>query len=217
MRTLHRSRRSGFTLVELAIVALLISVLMAAVGLFESTNRQTIEQSSAVGSAQERAHAMMERVLRELGGASTATLVPDPISAQGSDEIVFQKSTGVTNAGVVIWSTRTRIALEPEDGETLDGTDDNHNGLVDECRLVLTHDFGTAAARTLVLGHRLPAHFPGETTNGADDNGNGVIDESGFSVQRVGNLLRVRLATQVRGVGRNWVSWQEDSSLRLRN
>ena len=165
MHTQNRSRRSGFTLVELAIVAVIVSVLMAAIGLFESSNRQALQQSSALGTAQERAHAMIEKVLREIGGASTATLVPDPIGSQGADELVFLKSTGVTSTGVVIWSTRTRIALEPEDGETLDGTDENHNDLVDECKLVLTHEYGTPAARTQVLGHRIPANFPGESAN----------------------------------------------------
>src|SRR5260221_8967057 len=113
MRTQNASKRSGFTLVELAIVALILSVTMAAVGLFESSNRHTLQQSGAVGTAQERAHEALERVLHELDGASIATLVPDPTGALGSDEIVFQKSTGVTGAGVVIWSPRTRIALAP--------------------------------------------------------------------------------------------------------
>ena len=204
-------------MVEVAIVAVIMTIAVTAVGLFDRSNRQTLEQSTSVGVAQQRAHEAIERVLHELEGASIATLVPDPTGPLGSDEIVFQKSTGVTPAGVVILSTRTRIALDMEDGETLDGTDNNNNGLVDERKLTITYDFGTASARTVTIAHRIPALFPDEIANGADDNGNGVVDERGFSLQRVGNLLHVRLAAQARGKGGRWTSWAENSELRIRN
>jgi prepilin-type N-terminal cleavage/methylation domain-containing protein len=217
MRTPRTSRSSGFTLIEVAIVAVILSVCLAALGLFESSTRQTLQQSAAVGSAQERAHQAIERVLHELDGASISTLVPDPTGPLGTDEIVFQKSTGVTSGGSVIWSTRTRLALAPEEGELLDGVDNNHNGLVDERCLTVTYDFGTTAARTVVLAHRIPALFPKELSNGSDDNGNGVVDEKGFNVQRLGNLLTVRLASQARGSAGKWVTWAENSNLRLWN
>jgi len=217
MRTQNTSKRSGFTLVELAIVAVILSVVMVALGLFESSNRQTLEQSAAVGSAQERAHQAIERLVHELQGASISTLVPDPTGALGSDEIVFQKSTGVTPIGAVIWSTRTRLALAPENGEVLDGVDNNANGLVDERMLTVTYAFGEPEAQTLTIVHRIPASFPKELANGTDDNGNGVVDEKGFNVQRVGNLLSVRLAIQARGGVGKWVTWAESSNLRLRN
>src|SRR5690349_13716117 len=217
MKRARTNTRSGFTMLELAIVAVIMTIALTAVGLFDRSNRQTLEQSTSVGVAQQRAHEAIERVLHELEGASIATLVPDPTGPLGSDEIVFQKSTGVTPAGVVILSARTRIALAMEDGETLDGADNNTNGLVDERKLTLTYDFGTANARTVTIAHRIPALFPNESANGADDNGNGVVDERGFSVQRVGNLLSVRLAAQARGNAGRWIAWPENSDLKLRN
>ena len=217
MKRAHSTTRSGFTMLELAIVAVIMTIALTAVGLFDRSNRQTLEQSTSVGVAQQRSHEAIERVLHELEGASIATLVPDPTGPLGSDEIVFQKSTGVTAAGTVILSSRTRIALAMEDGETLDGADNNTNGLVDERKLTLTYDFGTANARTVTIAHRIPALFPNELANAADDNGNGVVDERGFSVQRIGNLLSVRLAAQARGNGGRWIAWPENSDLKLRN
>jgi prepilin-type N-terminal cleavage/methylation domain-containing protein len=217
MQRARTSTRSGFTMVELAIVAVIMTIALTAVGLFDRSNRQTLGQSTAVGVAQQRAHEAIERVLHELEGASIATLVPDPIGQLGSDEIVFQKSTGVTATGVVVLSTRTRIALAMEDGETLDGADNNNNGLVDERKLTLTYDFGTATERTVTIAHRIPALFPNEIANAADDNGNGVVDERGFNLQRIGNLLSIRLAAQARGNAGRWVAWPENSDLKLRN
>src|SRR5258706_4194635 len=217
MQNLEGSTRPGFPMIELAIVVVVMSVALTAVGLFDSSNRQTLEQSTAVGVAQQRAHEALERVLRELEGASIASLVPDPTGPLGSDEIVFQKSKGVTGSGVVVWSTRTRIALAMEDGETLDGTDNNNNGLVDERKLTVTYDYGTPAARTVTIAHRIPALLPNEIANGSDDNGNRVVDEEGFNLQRIGNLLSVRLAMQARGTAGRWVSWTENSDLKLRN
>jgi hypothetical protein len=143
--------------------------------------------------------------------------VPDPTGALGCEDIVFQRSTGVDGTGAIVWSTRTRLTLVLDDGEVSDGTDNNHDGVVDERKLTVTHDYGTGSARTVTVVHHVAALFPGETANGHDDNGNGIVDEKGFNVQRVGNLLNVRLAIQARGPDGVWVTWPETAALRLRN
>jgi prepilin-type N-terminal cleavage/methylation domain-containing protein len=217
MRSRKHSNCSGFTLVEMAIVTLIVSIMLGVIALFQSTNHDTLQQSAALGTVQANAHRTLERVLGELDGASVTRLVPDPTGPLGTDDLVFQKSNGVDAAGNVIWSSQTRLALVMEDGETLNGVDDNHNGLVDERKLTITHDYGTPQARTETIAHRLPANLPGEQANGADDNGNGVVDEKGFNIRRVGNLLSVRLAVQARAVGHAWATWTESSGLRLRN
>jgi prepilin-type N-terminal cleavage/methylation domain-containing protein len=216
MRLRSKSGRSGFTLVEIVICAVIISMILGAITMFDASNRRTLERCAVSGTAQEQAHRALERVLHELVGASISRFVPDPTGPLGSNEIVFERSNGVTATGAVVWSSRTRIALVMDTGETLNGLDDDRNGLVDERMLTVTYDHGTLSAATHVIAHRLPAQFPDEPANGVDDNGNGVVDENGFNVQRVGNLLNVRLAVQVRGAG-GWVSWSENSVLRVRN
>ncbi len=217
MSTLRPSTRSGFTLLELSIVMVILAIVMGAVAVFELSNRKLLQQTAAVGLAQSQAHHAIERVLHELDGASITTLVPDPTGSLGCEDLVFQRSSGVDASGTIVWSTRTRIALAPDDGEAIDGTDNNHNGLVDERKLTITYDYGTGSARTIVLVHHVAAQFPNELANGVDDNGNGVVDEKGFNIQRVGNLLNVRLAIQARDTGGQWAIWPETAALRLRN
>jgi prepilin-type N-terminal cleavage/methylation domain-containing protein len=217
MHSPRLSQRSGFTILEISIVAAVLAVIMASVAVFELSNRQLLHQTAAVGRAQEQAHHALERVLHELDGASITTLVPDPTGSLGCEELVFQRSTGVDGSGAIVWSTRTRVALELDDGETADGTDENHDGVVDECKLTVTYDFGTGSARSVTLAHHVAALFPGESANGHDDNGNGIVDEKGFNAQRVGNLLNLRLAIQARGPDGAWVTWPETAALRLRN
>jgi prepilin-type N-terminal cleavage/methylation domain-containing protein len=217
MHTSRPTPRSGFTLLELSIAVTILALMLSGLALFETANRRTTAQTAAVCGTQERAHRALERVLQELDGASIATLVPDPTGALGSEEVTFQRSAGVDSAGAPLWTTRTRIALLPDVGETLDGTDENGNGLVDERRLEVTYDFGTPDARSVTIAHGLAAMFPNELENGSDDNGNGVIDERGFNLQRVGNLLYVRLAMQSRGPDGKPVGWSANAALRLRN
>jgi prepilin-type N-terminal cleavage/methylation domain-containing protein len=217
MNAPRNSRRSGFSLLELTIVILILSCVMGSVALFQMANRNSVVESATVGDAQSRAHEALERVLRELDGASLTRLIPDPTGLLGTDSIVFQKSAGVDAAGNIIWSTQTQLALAMDDGETANGLDDNQNGLVDERKLTITYDFGLAGARTDTIAHCLPALAPGELANGADDDGNGVIDEKGFNLQRLGNLLTIRLAVQARAGSGDWATWSESSQLRLRN
>src|SRR5689334_15712952 len=100
----HTNRRSGMTLVEIAIVSVLLSVILGAVALFQSSNRDTLQQQAGMGVAQDRAHRALTRVLSELDAAAVTRLVPDPTGSHGSDDLVFQKSLGVDAAGAVIWS-----------------------------------------------------------------------------------------------------------------
>jgi hypothetical protein len=185
--------------------------------MFQLSNRNLLQQTAAIQTAQQQMHRALERVLSGIDGASITTLVPDPTGQLGGDDFVFQRSTGVDGTGAVVWSTRTSIALALDDREVADGIDNDHDGLVDERKLTSTTDVGTGAARTVTLVHNVPAQFPGEAANGIDDNGNGVVDERGFNVQRVGSLLNLRLAIQARGTGGEWVTWSETASLRLRN
>ena len=117
----------------------------------------------------------------------------------------------------VVGLTGLSVALVMDDGEFDYGADDDGNGLVDERKLVLTLNVGTGSQRQITLCRGIPSLYPGEMNNGIDDNGNGVVDENGFSVQRVGDLLYVRLAVAVPVEGGQVAAWPCESALVLHN
>lgn len=209
--------RAGFTLIELVLAACIFGLLLGGVTYFQSKASSHSREISARSRAETQARRAVERVLDELCGISSALLVPDPTGALGSDQIAFQKPVTVSNAGVVAWSAQNRLALALDDGETDNGLDDDGDGLVDERRLVLTRAFGAPNQTTTTLCHGIASWYPGELGNGVDDNANGATDERGFNVQRVGDLLHVRVCVQVAAGPGEIADWTVDTAMRLRN
>jgi hypothetical protein len=162
----------------------------------------------------ERALAILSR---ELAGADVTTLSPDPTSAFGSDNLRFQTPSFVSNTGIVTLNAPVTVALLMDTRETDNGIDDDHDGLVDERMLVVTRNIGTASQRSSVLCHGVAEWLEGESSNGLDDNGNGVRDERGFSVQRVGDLLYVRLTIESPTKDARSAKWTTSTAVALHN
>lgn len=215
--TRSRRARAGFTLIELVLAACIFGMLLGGVTYFQSKASSHGREISARSRAETQARRAVERVLDELCGISSALLVPDPTGPLGSDQLTFQKPATVSNAGVVAWSTPNRLALALDDGETDNGLDDDGDGLVDERRLVLTRAFGAANQANVTLCHGIAAWYPDELGNGVDDNANGAVDERGFNVQRIGDLLHVRVCVQVAAGTGEVAEWTVDTAVRLRN
>ena len=209
--------RSGFTLVEVAIVATVASIVLGAIGLFQVRTNESFRHASALNLAQTRTHRALERVLIELWDVGLTTLVPDPTTSAGGSTFTYQVSLGVDGAGSRIWSTQRRLDLALDDGEVDNGVDDDGDGVIDERRLVITYGWGTLNARVVTLAHDLPELDPDEQANAADDNANGIVDERGFNVRRVGNLLTVRLTSLAHSSNGQITSWTESSGIRIRN
>jgi hypothetical protein len=66
-------------------------------------------------------------------------------------------------------------------GELDDGLDNNDNGMIDECRLVLLPDVLGGGPEIGLAGY-VTRFAEGELANGIDDNGDGDVDEPGFSI-----------------------------------
>ncbi|HVS19460.1 MAG TPA: hypothetical protein VMT18_12720, partial [Planctomycetota bacterium] len=120
-------------------------------------------------------------------------------------------------SGQVVVTPLRQLGLEYAEGEIDDGLDNNSNGLIDECRLVLIENLGMAEERRLVLTRWVSELFEGEQSNGADDNGNGLIDERGFHVERVGDTLFVRLILQRLDAQGHLMTRTARTSVELRN
>jgi type II secretory pathway pseudopilin PulG len=188
-----RGRRGGFTLIEVILTVSTLALVFSAVGLFRSRSQDQTRASLARDQAESIARRTVDRVAEELRGVGQTLLNPDPTSALGTSTITYQKPTGVSGMGGILWGNPSRLELQLEPGETDDGVDEDGDGLVDERRLVLVRDVATPDEATVVLCKGLAELGDGEQSNGLDDDGDGLVDEAGFAVRRVGDLLTIQI------------------------
>jgi prepilin-type N-terminal cleavage/methylation domain-containing protein len=208
--------RAGFTMLELLISVVLLSLVLASTAMVSSSGYRTYRASSAQSLAESHARRALERAVNELRSA-TADSVPDPGGNLGMDTLTFRQAIGVDGGGNLQLGGLMRLAVELDPAELANGLDDDDDGLADEGELVLTRDVGGPGELRVVLARPVRALLEGEATNLADDNGNGLVDERGFCVQRVGRLLTLRLSIEdFEDSGRRILRTVE-SSIRLRN
>ena len=198
MNTHSHARRSrgGFTLIELVIATVIMSLILGTMGIVQMRARDASRAGMQREQVETTCRRALDRVTQELQGVVKSLIFPDPSTALGTSTITYQHPTGVSAAGVVSWDLPSSLSLELEPGEIDNGLDDNGNGLIDERCLVLTRNVGGPNQTTTVLCSGIPELAEGEVANGLDDNGNGVVDEAGFNVRKVGDLLTVRLTVQ---------------------
>jgi len=210
------SSASGFSLVELAIAASILFIVIAALTTLSGASDRAFRTGVTVAQLEQQAARVTDRIVDELGVAGLDTFVTLPIQGAPSDELEYLRAVGFVD-GEVLWTAPRRLALEYEIGEVDDGKDNNRNGLIDECRVVLTENLGLAEERQLVLSRWVPELLEGELSNGVDDNGNGLVDEPGFCVERIGETFVVRLSLQRRDASSRLMSRTTSTSTRIRN
>ena len=207
---------AGLTLVELMVAGALFILVMGSLGLVVDTSDRMYRTETVTSHLESRAGIVMEQLIKELRIAGIDTLVPDPIQATGTSSMQYVQATG-TAGNQVVWTPLRKLEFEYEIGEVDDGLDNNGNGLVDEGRLVLTEDVNGANERRRVLTRWVAELLEGEIENGVDDNGNGLVDERGFTLERRGRALVVRLTLQSRTVEGRLLTHTSQTSTRLRN
>lgn len=215
-RTLIR-RTAGFTLIDLLIALGILSVVLTTAGFVQTRANEASVTMLAQDSAEARARHALDRVAQELTGVGKTLIFPDPNTNFGASAMTFQRAAGVSNLGVVQWSTPSRLELVIDPRELDNGVDDDSDGLVDEHQLAFTSDIGTASARTVVLCTGIPELVDGETVNTIDDNGNGVADEAGFNIRRLGDLLTVRICVTSPFSGNQIATTTLETSIVLHN
>jgi prepilin-type N-terminal cleavage/methylation domain-containing protein len=213
----NRSPRAGYTLIELLLSAAVMGLVLTALAQVQMRSSVEAKGMQAREIAAGRARRALDRVAEEMTGVGRSLIFPDPSSAFGTGAVTYQKATGVSGAGVVQWTTPSRLELRIDPREIDNGIDDDGDGLVDEQQLVLTRNFGLPNAQPVVLCSNIPKLAPGEILNGIDDNGNGVVDEAGFNIQRVGDLLTIRLTVQQPYSGNRVATVTLETSVTLHN
>jgi len=186
---------AGFTLVEVLIAAILVSVLFAALSMTMKGGSAAYHQGVSNTTAESQARRGLDRIVAELGDAESTTMLPQPVGPLGSATLTFHRSTGAAG-GAITWGADRTIQFQYEAAEADDGIDNDGDGLIDEGRVVLIENAGLPNATTQVLCPNVREYLEGEVPNGVDDNGNGLIDEQGLSFELVGGTLRVRLTVE---------------------
>jgi hypothetical protein len=215
MKTKNKGR-AGFSLVELAVSAVILFLVISGVALVSSASDRAYRTGTTTAQLEAQASAAVERIVSELSIAGIDTFAVLPPNGSPVKDLEYLKATGFDGADV-LWTEPRRLRLELEPGELDDGSDNNHNGLVDECQVVLIEDLGTAEERRLVVTRWVSELAVGEIANGIDDNGNGLVDEPGFCVVRSGESFAVRLSLQRRDAGGRLLSRSAATSTRVRN
>ena len=207
--------RRGHSLVELAVALTLLLVVFGLPAMLLDTSSRAFStgaRSSEVDLAARRAlDSIAGRLARS--GAEELVLVP----GEPNSSVVFRVATGFA-AGVIVWGNDERIELQIEPGETVDGADNDGDGVVDEHRLVWTRDLGLATERSSVLCTRVRRSLEGEIAgNGLDDNGNGLVDEAGLMITLEGEEARIALTVERRDAFGTVIVHTAQRNVALRN
>lgn len=194
----HDVARAGFTLVELGIGMLMLSMIGGVFLLTTQTTSSAVRTGVAVANLDAEAQRVVERVSTGLKSAGAALATPQAVAPFSGAMLDYQRGLGADAAGVPQWGPVERLVLEY--AEANDGIDDDGDGLVDESQLVWVEDPGGANERRIVLCDAVREYLEGETFDGEDENGNGLIDERGFALDfdATGARVRVRLTLEGR-------------------
>jgi len=187
--------RRGFTLVELAVSLVLISVMMGGLMLVSRSITTSVRAGTASAALEAEGEAAMRRIADMLREAADDTVTPRPAAPISTFQVDYQRADAWTIKGMQ-WQPLERIRLELRPGELDNGVDDNGNGVVDERRVTWITDPGAPTQRVQTVCHWVRELLEGELANGADDNGNGLIDEAGLCIVFEGSGAIVRLTLE---------------------
>lgn len=121
------TRESGFTLLELVLSLMLLTVVVGAIHAVLSESSSTYATYAHAADLRERGQSALERMASEIRLADRANALIT--EANGAHRIDFQTPLAYTG-GAVTWSDLIRYECRPS---TVDA---NGNGIVDEARLV---------------------------------------------------------------------------------
>ena len=215
-----RTKRSGFTIVEALLAAVLGTILFGSIVMAVNRGAGLFEQSVANNDVDARGARALDRIVRQFMAASANSLNPSLDTPPGvptvwTSTLDYREATGWTGSALILGQT-VRVALELEEGEVDNGLDDNQNGLIDERQVVRILNPGPNEQRT-VLVNGVSACLEGELANGVDDNANGIVDERGLCFDLTGDTLNVRLSLERIGPGQRLIVRTQTASIAFRN
>lgn len=161
MRRRASSARAGFTLIEMMIAIVLVALVVGNVYMVLGDSSKAFGSQTTVFEAETQARRTLDKIALAVVGSKRSTLYQTPNAPSSTPELNFTTSQGL-EGGVILdgnpqritlatlgeshqvtWSENpgtsgerrsvwTKWASEFLEGETLNGEDDNGNGLIDE-------------------------------------------------------------------------------------
>ena len=217
LSTAPNARRRGMTLVETAIGATVMVMLLGLVALAVQRAGGAFRSGMDAGSTNAATQRAVERIARQFMDADRSSLVFAPTAPFAASSIEFARCQGF-NAGALLLGPRQRVRFEYDVGELDDGRDNDGDGLIDEGRVVLNTDIG-GGGRDVVLVEDVRELLQGESADGTDENGNGLADECGFSAtyDPLTFTLTLRLTVETPGSDGGRVVRTAETAIRIRN
>lgn len=201
MRVRTSGRRGGFTLIELVLVAALLSVFLGSTVVLGRSVLGAFRSETTVARQDEALQLALDRMAQRLRAVDGQALQPGAVAS--SSWIEFQRASDHDGTDL-LWGELERLLFEREEGEADDGLDNDGDGLVDEGRVVWLRDPGGPDERRVVLATSVPELGPGETAaDGLDDDGDGLVDEGGVCFVVSGGRMRILLT----------LAWRDDAGL----
>ncbi len=217
IRTRPARATAGMTIVETVLGLTLFVIMSGAAIVAASRGVGAFRATSLNMSVEGRLQRAMQRATSELLASSRDVITPIVLDDDaGSSDLTFQCAIDY-QADAIVWGPVSRLVLEYDTGEINDGLDNNGDGLIDECALVLIRDDGGPNEKRVVLCHNVREFAEGEEENNADDNGNGVEDERGFNVHEEGGLLVFRMTVEEQDAEVGTIVRSLQTAVRVRN
>jgi len=176
---IRQGRQSGFTLIELMIALVLMTVLFVKLTMVVDQASKAHQRETLAMALEDQAILVLDRVSFAIIGSDADTLIPGPEAPFFTPEIEYQISLGVED-GEVVWSDPETIGLDADDpallywGKNKDALDE----------------------RVVVWCRTVAEFMKDEILNGTDDNLNGITDETGLSFVVNGDSVTIRLTLE---------------------
>ena len=193
--------RAGFTLLELALALLLVTIISLSVGETFLKFSHAFSSLTKLSYVTTRGTVVMDRIISEMVSGRFATL--DPPIPQQSAWIRFERVVDVVD-GSPVYGDPVQIDLVPMESSINDGVDNNGNGLIDEGGIRIWEDADPQGSR--------PGPEDREVVVEA------TLTKDGLKFTRKGAVLVVEFTLQaVTERGRPPLLYRLESGVKMRN
>lgn len=177
MSVARRNSASGFTLVEMTIAVVLLTIVVGNVYWLLQKSTAAMGSKNVAYDVDTQARRAMDRITMAIIGATEKDLMMPLGEPHYTSWLNYKESKGLDASGNNIMSPQQRIELTNVQGGEVTWFEDP--GGHDEKRVVFSKN--------------IPPFLKDELANGVDDNANGVIDETGLSFVKNGKSITVYL------------------------